>query len=378
VRQPGSGGARVSTVPVVSSDGNAVYFTASGRLTTDAPTVTGEEVDLYRYDTVTQQTSFITVIDERDYPRTDTSEWGEQEPELIALEPSNNWYTTPDGKYLLFATTHEVPAVGYNSTAAPGTRCNTLQGISSNGRCFELYRYDAGDGAIECVSCDPNGARPVSNGDFATNSAGSDPSSGAVRAMSDDGSYVFFDSGDALVPQDSNGVGDVYEWHEGVVSLISSGLDAAPSFFLGSSARGHDVFFGTHARLVLQDRDSARDLYDARICEPANGNPCIAPPPGEAAQCEGDACQSPPPAPIDSTPASLTFAGGEDLVASTAPVVKAPSPRNAALSKALASCKRQPRKLRKGCEAKARKRYAKRALRSESRRMDRRRRRGAR
>ena len=35
------------------------------------------------------------------------------------------------------------------------------------------------------------------------------------RAISDDGSYVFFDTADALVPTDINERIDVYEWHEG-------------------------------------------------------------------------------------------------------------------------------------------------------------------
>jgi hypothetical protein len=41
--------------------------------------------------------------------------------------------------------------------------------------------------------------------------------------MSDDGSYVFFDTDDALVPQDTNGTQDVYEWEDGHVYLISGG-----------------------------------------------------------------------------------------------------------------------------------------------------------
>ena len=60
-----------------------------------------------------------------------------------------------------------------------------------------------------------------------------------ITSVSEDGSYVFFQSNDELVPQDVNGVGnntgsttalspwtDVYEWHNGVISLISSGTDS--------------------------------------------------------------------------------------------------------------------------------------------------------
>ena len=96
----------------------------------------------------------------------------------------------------------------------------------------------------------------------------------------------------------------------------SSGHDPAPSFFLSAGSDGRDVFFGTHSRLVPQDGDSAGDVYDARIC--TESDPCVKPPAGETAQCEGGACQTPPPPPIDPTPGSLTFSGAGNLVSELA------------------------------------------------------------
>jgi hypothetical protein len=185
--------------------------------------------------------------------------------------------------------------------------------------------------------------------------------------MSDDGSYVFFDTADALVPQDKNETLDVYEWHNGRVSLVSSGKDKAPSFFLGQSAaeiggvhvEAANVFFGTHASLVPQDTGDSGDLYDARICAPAD--PCIKPPPGETAQCEGDACQNPPPPPIDMTPFSLTSSLAGNLVSQAPPP---PVGRTAAqiraekLARALKACRKdKARKKRASCEKNAHKRY---------------------
>ena len=60
------------------------------------------------------------------------------------------------------------------------------------------------------------------------------------RTMSDDGAFVFFQSGVALTPQATNG--GVYEYHEGRVSLI-----AAEGELVGTSASGGDVFFSDHA-----------------------------------------------------------------------------------------------------------------------------------
>jgi hypothetical protein len=338
--ESGSAAGGVWTVPAVSADGSAVYFMAEGVLASnqgadgthaspgncDGKNGGTETCNLYRYDTVTGATTYVATIEWRDYPTTGGSGWWKSLPAMaleVALDSGANWYTTPDGRYLLFASTGEL--TGYSTVSPSQTTCLTpgTQG-THNGHCAEVYRYDSATGGLACVSCNPSGAPPVSNALFAR-SAIEQPSSGPVRAMSDDGSSVFFDTADALVPQDENHTLDVYEWHEGRVSLVSSGKDKAPSFFLGQSAaeiggvhvEAANVFFGTHASLVPQDTGDSGDLYDARIC--AEADPCIRPPVGETAQCEGDACQSPPPEPIDMTPFSLTSSLAGNLVSQAPP-----------------------------------------------------------
>jgi hypothetical protein len=365
------------TVPAVSADGSAVYFTANGVLAKGA--TAGECVEagnaetcsLYRYDTLSGATTYIARVGSYDYPNATASaaRTGSIRNEF-ALTFSANWYATPDGRYLLFATDREL--TGYRTTQAPGKNCPTPRSQSfSTGHCDELYRYDSTTGSLVCVSCNPSGAPPASNALFTRSAPQSAPTGVPfVRAMSNDGSYAFFDTADALVPQDGNGTLDTYEWHDGRISLISSGHDDAPSYFLGSSADGSNVFFGTHARLVPADTDTAGDLYDARIC--TESDPCVKPPPGETAQCEGDACQNPPPAPIDATPGSLTFSGAGNLQ-SELKLAVAPKTKTAAqiraqnLARALKACKKDRSKTkRKSCEVSARKRYgaAKRAKRS--------------
>jgi len=167
----------------------------------------------------------------------------------------------------------------------------------------------------------------------------------------------------------------VYEWHEGTVSLISSGEDAHPSFFLGWSpyvdpkgvkVEGGNVFIGTHANLIpSQATESQGNIYDARICEPED-DPCIQPPAGETAQCEGDACQNPPAAPIEATPGSSTFFGAGNLLPSVtpsaskraAPTKTAAQIRAEKLARALKACRKKPKLKRAECERQARKRYA--------------------
>jgi hypothetical protein len=131
--------------------------------------------------------------------------------------------------------------------------------------------------------------------------------------MSDDGSKVFFDTAQSLVPRATNGNFDVYEWHDGQLSLISDGQSASNSYFIDSSSDGSDVFLGTHSPLALQDTDVEGDLYDARI---SGGFP----PPAIAPACSGDGCQGPlSPAPSLPIAATVSFGGPGNATAGAAP-----------------------------------------------------------
>jgi hypothetical protein len=322
--EPGSPGAtegaHVRTVPAVSADGSAVYFTAFGALVPGVSQVEPKNkekfINLYRYDTATGATAYVATIHPKfDYPSSSTGGWWTSNatglPVEVGLNSVANYYTPPDGRYLLFASYNALTA--YDNDGS----CSTLDdGETDNagGLCAEVYRYDAeaspGEQLI-CVSCNPSGAPPASNAFFGHTGGLDGVSAPPVRALSNDGSYAFFASSDALVPQDANGTLDVYQWHDGTISLISSGHDAAPSFLLGASSDGSDVFFATHARLVPADGDTAGDAYDARICTASD--PCIAPPSSREGLCEGDACVPAVPAPDDPTPASLSFQGAGNV-----------------------------------------------------------------
>ncbi len=74
-----------------------------------------------------------------------------------------------------------------------------------------------------------------------------------------------------------NGLENIYEWHEspgsneGSVSLLSGGASEQPVEDAVISPSGQDVFFVTTAGLVPQDTDGLSDIYDARIERP-NGD----------------------------------------------------------------------------------------------------------
>jgi hypothetical protein len=363
--ESGSAEGDVDFVGAISSDGSTVYFSAYGKLAQGASALNGNgrEVNLYRYSTATRKTTYITKLNYSDYPLNNAAfaRWyplplGANHPPEVALLGPANWYTTADGQYLVFGS--YLPLTGYNNMHSPSvTECLNLYNDQepTEGRCAELYRYDAATNSITCVSCGPAGVQPTENAEFIRDTLFA-PATGPQRPISEDGSYVFFETTTALVPNTTSGTLHVYEWHNGKISLISSAGDPANAYFLGSSANGSNVFFGTHAQLVPQDTDVGGDLYDARI----DGG-FVKPTP---AQCTGTGCQGVPAAPpIFATPASVTFEGVGNFPPGV-PAKAKPRARSSTsaqkLAKALRVCDRDRAKRKRArCEASARARYGK-------------------
>ena len=326
---------KVDSVTAVSSDGSTVYFSAFGKLAESAQeynppgTEAFSPVNLYRYDTITGVTTLITTLNNHDYPlyffygdswyTPEFEEFrggGGSGTENEGVFDAAEWYTTKDGQFLVFGTA--LPLTGFDNTHAPGSECpkNYGAGVGTEG-CVELYRYDAATNQIVCVSC--AGGAPVDGAYFARTSFES-PASGPPRPISENGEDVFFDSANALVPQAVPGRVHVYEWHEGVISLLSSPSDPGDALFLGSSADGSNVFFVTHAQLSAQDTDQSADIYDARV---GGGFAGLTP-----SQCTGTGCQGvPAAAPIFATPASATFEGVGNFSAPEAPAKPASKPK---------------------------------------------------
>ncbi len=220
-------------------------------------------------------------------------------------------------------------SLAFNSTASPTGYDNT--DVESGEADSKVFLYSAVSDELACVSCNPGGARPAGRQVIVDREKQPGWAAAQVptwqsqlypsRALSDDGNRLFFESYDALLPRDSNGRLDVYEWQRagsekaceeagaelyleeagGCLSLISSGQSPVDSSFADASPNGRDVFFETASGLVPQD-PGLIDLYDARE---GGGLPVPTSTPG----CEGEACQGPVSAPIDRTPASAGFHG---------------------------------------------------------------------
>jgi hypothetical protein len=141
--------------------------------------------------------------------------------------------------------------------------------------------------------------------------------------MSNDG-RVFFGTKESLVPQDTDGIRDVYEYANGHAQLITSGTGDRDStgggetfsFFFGDtqsglesvSRDGRDVYFSTFETLVPEDKNgSFAKVYDART----NGGFDYTPELGSCAaadECHGQGTEPPAP-PLIATGGSLGASG---------------------------------------------------------------------
>jgi DNA-binding beta-propeller fold protein YncE len=364
-------GPRVQGVTAISLDGSHVYFVAKSVLSTVANSqgelAHDEQNNLYVY--TAGHVTFIATL-----PASDLEfDW-----EIVASVPN----VTPDGRFLVFTSSG---ALTPDMTRGDGAR--------------QVFRYDAQTGRLLRISIGARGFNDNGNG-------GSGDASivaafhGYQRAgtgrpdptMSNDGSYVFFMSPVALTPGALKSVQvgtcteaviseaggcilgtpflaqNIYEYHEGTVSLISDGHDTAveenascPGSFsaaclIGTDETGSNVFFSTADRLSRQDTDTQLDFYDARIC--TAGDPCIQPPPPTTPPCHDDACHGTPPAtPSLLTPGSASFNGAGN-VAPPPPSSKKPLTKAQKLSKALKACRQFKKKSKRAaCERVARRRY---------------------
>ncbi len=402
----GSPNPRVQGVTRISDDGSHVYFVAKGVLTSQPNAEGRTAVDgadnLYVFERDSQypagHTAFIAGLcsaagasgnvadaacpsteEEAPYGALSYTQGAPPDDQsLWAVSDYRPAQTTPDGRFLLFTSRGQLTA-------------------DTTGQAFQVFAYDAQTGALTRVS----------HGEQGFNDNGNGPAGGAAdafivgpryshlsylgldeqdpnwRAMSDDGSYIFFQSPRALTPGalDDVPIGsdfnigfhptvyaqNVYEFHEGHVSLISDGRDTARSArtgsfvtvtntasavsLIGTNASGTDVFFSTDDRLVPGDTNTVQDIYDARAgggFAETTGAPCQS---SEACHQGGTVEGS------SSSPATLGFSGVGNLPPEPPPASK----RKAAArkrTKAVKGCRAiRNRHKRAVCEHAARRRH---------------------
>ncbi len=250
-----------------------------------------------------------------------------------------------DGRVLVFRSSRKL--TDYDNQ---GPRClselGSTEGKFVPGSCLEFYRFDVEDMDIVCLTCNPRGVIPEGPAYLESTeppNLGAPPTAGTLgRNLSRDGSRFFFETPDALVTGDTNGLAgcphwgsakqraracqDVYEWEApgsgscsesspaysslnmGCIYLISTGKSKEASFFADADLKGDNVFIYTYEQLVPRDKDNLLDVYDARA-----GGGLAAQHAVEAEPCgEGDCTPVPSTPPAVQSPGSAGFSGPPD------------------------------------------------------------------
>ncbi len=172
----------------------------------------------------------------------------------------NRIQVSPDGEHIALVTT---------------AKLTSYESAGHN----EMYTWEPATDRLICVSCNPSGDAATTDLEASMNGL----------FMSDDG-RTFWATSEALVPQDTDNVRDVYEFTENRPQLISAGTGEHDgrgperrlrSGFSGVSADGVNAYFSTYDTLVSQDHNGPfLKFYDARvgggIAAPTAQTPCIA------------------------------------------------------------------------------------------------------
>ncbi|MBA3807502.1 MAG: PD40 domain-containing protein [Solirubrobacterales bacterium] len=436
-QRAGESGSVQGLVQGASQDGSTIYFVADGALVPGASRgncgavafpPAGAACNLYRMHEAAGKWS-INVVGR--LSREDAPDWfnTQQNTKLLVDMTAR---VSPNGRYLAFMSNQRL--TGYDNTDVNEIEARPGEGRRHADE--EVFLYDGDTGTLTCASCNPTGARP--RGVFDAEIAGEGPGltvdrpqvwvsetggshfndgidhwlAGNIpgwtaqiqqaaiyqsRYLSNEG-RLFFNSADAIVPRTAHltrmepiagsevsvGVENVYQFEPnavgscttatGCLAMISSGTSDKESAFLDASVSGEDVFFLTAAQELARDRDTAFDVYVARVCSTAS--PCQLPGSTPAAACAENATCRPGATstqPGFQPPATSTFSGPGNLsqplpTGNVLPAKSRTITRAQKLRRALKICRALPHKTRAQkltrhrCEAGARKRYgAKRA-----------------
>jgi hypothetical protein len=297
---------RAAEFLAASRDGNVVYFTSTEALTSDVDT--SALGNLYRYNLATDElvavngtanpadrgflgvgrSSRVSQDGGYVYFVSDTTVTGDAEagPGLYVRHGAT---TRLISRVSSFDSVGSVSAVSANGRYYAFDSPEKLTSASNGGKSY-VYVYDAVLQSLKCVNCAPLDGAPK-NATVEFGSLDQTHSKYGTRQLLDDG-RLYFRTGAKLADGDVNGVDDVYEWHDDRATLISSGHSPEPSYFGDATPDGRDVFFLTSERLVKQDVDDERDLYDARMGGGIAAQNVVAR--GPAAACREDACQGEP------------------------------------------------------------------------------------
>jgi hypothetical protein len=250
-------------------DGSVAFLTTTQQLTNEDEDYRS---DLYRFDVESSDLTLVTpdvvgmegevlggeVVSSDDGSRTYFFGTG------LAPGESNGLYLAQGGELRFVALgpadSLEITPDGrlvVFSTPAPLT-------VDDTDEAWDVYRYNAGTDSLAHLSTGPTGGNGPA--DAKTGPSAQPFIYGAYsRSMSEDGGRVFFNTDERLIAEDRNDARDVYEWASGSLGLVSSGTGSDAAEFAATSSDGSSVLFRSEASLVPSDRDGGDlDFYAAR------------------------------------------------------------------------------------------------------------------
>jgi hypothetical protein len=295
-----------------SQDGNRTYFVSPERLTQDAP---ADGPKLYERDVAEGRTRLVAgPLDEYDIGGTDDAGLPE-EGRILARGVRDlslrGIRVTPQGVVFMSKTPFAGSPADTESSVFMWTR---------DGGLVQIGKPDAD------APASPTGPASI----LAHNSSGEQlgasnelaPIRGG-RGVSDDGSQVFFWTGQSLTAQDTDGgYSDVYRWTkgEGVRLVTPPGREPYEAGYIDNSADGTKVYFNTSEGVLSSDADpNASDVYLAILG--GGSSPSKPAPDADPKVCTGEACQGPIAGPVaPPSIGSVGFAGPGNVAASPDPV----------------------------------------------------------
>jgi hypothetical protein len=263
----------------VSADGSHVYFISKSQIGGE-----GEAGQPNMYVWSGGASEFVATVDPADTTG------------LPALTNWTSWVVSPQRAVGVFGgpggdssrTTPDGTVLAFESHAQ-------LSPYDNDGH-TEIYRYDDGDKSLVCVSCSPSVEPATADARF--QELERIKPAMVIHNLSADGSRVFFETPEALVARDTDGINDIYQGHEqqgGVISvdLISTGQSVefsplvpnssyrpAPNILFSVTPDGGDIFFMSLEKLVpAAGGGSTQAIYDARVnggfAEPVPPQICV-------------------------------------------------------------------------------------------------------
>jgi DNA-binding beta-propeller fold protein YncE len=330
---PVGGAADVSALRFASDDGSRVYFTcgaplagvggtSDGAVTTPAGTIaTLDATNLYAYDGTLAQADRWRFVARLQRSTTDPlagcASTGvlprsplavRSQGKDIVLPPANAnpncMNGAADGGFVTFMSmarlTPDDPVgqltgdvYGYDLASGDLTRLSASRGGPGG-----TYACAPGNSAAVCVADPGIGTQPSTS--IGTGSAAL---SVVTDPLAPNDRIAFFQSKARLLPEDTDGAYDVYEWRSGRLSLVTTGKSPTDgAIYKGTDATGRNAYFVTRDRLTWQDRDSVADIYVARI-----GGGIAQPPAPVLCDALAGGCQG---SPTVAAPTSVESKGG--------------------------------------------------------------------